>query len=465
MKKRLFVLLLVLSLLLTGCAGSTVLDLSEVESDPDRFVWGSRSDIDVSLGDVGLFYPKSSTLRYYDLDAQEEYILCGRANCLHTGEDCSAYFPKGMSGDSVDYVAQVGAYIYCVYESATQENWADATIPKSIMLLRIDPGDGTRTVLASFPTGYNVVEDQDTFLATSINTVGYCGGWAWFRLGMQQPNRLEGGELSYPQITGVELETGRTVALNEYNGWDYSILCQCPRHIYYERTRYTEPMLTEEEFYAQADDTGTATINGVVMEDYSDYELWFWRNIPREYEIIAYSMASGEKTVLFQGETIAVGSSYDVPYNIYGEYQCKALVKEILPDEEGIYSNDHHMGFSLMDVETGDTEPLFEVQNGSALAIAQGSMGNLVFSDGKFFYAENMNDETAEIWLYDFSTGENTFLFLDDRAITFRIYGQWNGGYFGKHKDHQYQEGYYWISQEDFFAGNLDAMIHYAVQN
>ena len=462
MKRKLSVLL-VLCLLLGGCASGGTLDLSQSASDPDRFVWGSLSDIDVSLGDVGLFYPSGSTLRYYDMEARQEYILCSRPNCMHMSDKCPAYFQRNITGDSADYVAQVGEYIYLTYNSTRADNWANTEIEKSIMLIRMDPNDGTRTILASYPTQLSAAQSPEDFFAYSIYDVGYCSGWAWFRLGMTQQSTMERNGLQYDQLTGVELATGKQVILNGYDDWQYSILSQCPEHLYYRRMRYTEHKLTWDEFFKLADETGVVTFEGMTMTEYQEYHSWFTQNIPREYEILSYSMETGETKVLFSGLTIKEQGYGGGPYSVLGEYNGRAFVEERVQDNEGGYSNSYHRRYFLLSPETGETEVLFESESVSALSVAQGHNASCVFPDGKFFQARNITEETAEIWLYDLSTGEERFLFTDDRRITFRIYGPYNGGYFGKHKDHQFQEGYYWISEEDFFAGNLDAMIHYDV--
>lgn len=465
MKQKLMCVILAISAvaMLTGCTPGGGLDLSQTEANPNRFVWGSLSDIDVSLGDVGLFYPSGSTLRYYDMEAKQEYILCSRPNCRHMSDDCPAYFQKNLAGDSADYVAQIGEYIYLTYNSATPDNWAETEVEKSIMLIRVNPNDGTRTILASWPTQLSAAQTQADFYAYSIRNVGYCGGWAWFCLGMTQQSSMERKGLQYDQITGVELATGKQVILNGGDGWEYSIVSQCMEHLYYRRLRDTEHQLTMDEFYELADEAGVVTIEGITMTEYHEYQTWFWQKKPREYELLSYSMETGEEKVLFSGLTIKEQGYGGGPYTVLGEYNGKALVEERVPDAEGGYSNSFHRRYFLLNPETGETEVLFESENAAALDIAQGHSANCVFPDGKFFHARNITEETAEIWRYDLSTGEELFLFTDDRLITFRIYGPYNSGYFGKHKDHQYQEGFYWISEEDFYAGNLDAMIHYDV--
>lgn len=149
-----------------------------------------------------------------------------------------------------------------------------------------------------------------------------------------------------------------------------------------------------------------------------------------------------------------------IPYRVVGEYNGKMLYEENLPDEAGQYSDPYHSAYYLMDLSTSEKELLLELKHGSTLWIAQGYHSNQVFPDGTLLYM-NYHEDKADIYSLDLNTGESTFLFTDDEAITFRIFGEYNGGFFGKHKDHQDDMRFYWISKEDFYAGNLDAAIMY----
>ena len=221
-------------------------------------------------------------------------------------------------------------------------------------------------------------------------------------------------------------------------------------------------MLPEEEFYKNRGEDGTVIIDGKAYESYEEYYGWHHGNTPDEYGVYAYHLETGESQLILEGISEFIQGRYRVPYKVYGEYNGKVLCSMYTQDEIGS-SADYYREVFLLNTTNGEREMLMQWKDGDFLSIAQGYAPNLVFADGTFFYADNMNGETADISVYDLNTGTSTHLFTDDAAITFRIFGEYKGGYFGKHKDHQYQEGYYWISKEDFYAGNLDAMIHYNV--
>lgn len=460
MKKRMFVLLLVLVLLLTGCGASSItLDLSGVKTDPERFVWGSVSVVngtllDVSLGDVGLFYPKENLLYYYDLESRQEYVLCGRANCMHNSTKCEAYFASDALGNGVGNVAQIDEYLYCTYcGSGTSE----------LALIRIDLRDGTRKTVASFSTANSVSasDDQNTFFAESFRQVDYCNGWAWFELQMGQRYRTDGSALYFKQITGVNLETGEVVALNGCDDWTWSLDHICPERIYFSRRRDAVDQVTEAEYFEQFGD-GPAEIDGMHFESYFEYWCWHCNETPDQYELYVYTIGTGETKQLWSGETIYVYSGQVTQTDVYGEFEGRALMQEFWADEDGNY-DENHTAYYLLDMETGEREYIDELLNGHVLALTN-NMGHAptwVLPDGTFLHMRNVEDGTCDIYAYNFNTGEERFLFNDDPNITFRIYGAYNGGHFGKHCDHQSDMTFYWISKEDFYAGNLEAMIQY----
>ena len=463
MKKKMFVLLLALALLLTGCgAGSVTLDLSGVKTDPERLVAGSFSDVDVSLGDVGLFYPLDNTLRYYDLEKREEYILCPRANCMHNSSDCIAYFASNLVGESAKGVAQIDQYIYCFYFGISLEDYANNS-PKAVQLLRIDPNKGTREAVASFPCAMIVAdgETDEQFYANGVSEISYCNGWAWCYLDMRQSYGLD-EQLDYSQLTGINLETGEVVALNGYDDLYYNFMMITADNVYYRTIRET-PQLTEAEWYDRFGDE-PGTIDGNSFDSWFDYWCWHVNHTTKEYCYYAYNIASGETTLLTRCGTVLVseigrGEWQSPPWYLEGVYDGRVLLKELVPDEAGAYAYYSHTAFSLLDPVTGEMERVEALDNTYSYSVY--TMGNNILSDGSYYYCKRTSADTIDVWLYNFSTGENRFLFTDNANWTFMIYGEYNAGYFGKHREHQYLEGYYWISKEDFLAGNLDAMVHY----
>lgn len=451
--------------LLAGCEDSingTLLDLTDIKTNPSRIIHGAQEDIDASLGDIGLFYSENCLLKYFDFTTEQAYILCSNANCTHKSEECSAYFERNVYGESACSVAQIDGYVYCTYVNAVLDSIDDPTAEKAIQLLQIDLSNGIRTVIASFPCVFNATEEDENFYATSISNVYYCNGHAWFSLSMQQRGTIDTPGLEYKQLTGVNLATGQVIALNGYDDYSYTIDNICVDTVYFSSKRDLVPMLTIEDYYELYASDGTVTIDGNVFTDYyMDYWVWHTNEYSDEYTIFAYHISTGSIETVYSNTTIKVENGQLPQLTVYGEWEGKLLCREFLSDEKGNYSSIYHAGLYLLDLTDGTKEEIVSFENGGALTVAQGTTGNLIFTDGTFFYAELTTKNTADIYVYDFNTRESTFLFTDDAAITFRIYGEHNDGFIGKHKDYQDDMSFYWISKEDFYAGNLDAAIKY----
>lgn len=475
-KSKMLILVIMASILLTGCGKATLLDLSEVQTDPRRAVNGSSTglgaSLTVSVGDVGLFYSQGNLLNFYDTDAKEDYVLCAQANCSHASEKCSAYFTQSVDFTAAESVAQIDGYLYCSHLTTNSSNRTDSKAVHEYQILRIDPSTGERKAVASFPRNPGGIPGhEDDFFASAIGGIDYCNGYAWFDLTMSQPVKAEDDAVSqsYTQVTGVNLETGEVIVLNGFDEYSYGLKLVGSDYVFYSRNRDTVPLLSEADFYALYEqDTGGATIDGKVFVSYYDYWMWQVTEYPDEETLYYYDLSTGEVHELYSGLTTKIGFTQCCLVEVEGEYDGKIMLREYIPEPNGEYVQGRDVKgrrcvLNMWDPSDGSKEVVAELERGSTLYIAQGSRINSFFADGTFFYLDNMNEETADIWRYDANTGISTYLFTDDVAITFRIFGEYNGGYIGKHKDHQANEGFYWISKEDFYTGNPDAMIHYDV--
>lgn len=419
----------------------------------NKYVYGSVPDLNVSLGDNGLYYSKGSLLRYYDMEKKQDYVLCGKANCTHLSETCCAFFPEGLYGDQPLGVAQIGTYVYCFHQDT-----------EGVRLYELDLTDWSRDVVAFFPSKRNVATDQpDEFYPTWVNAITdaeYCDGYAWTELHLTQQGE---NAKSYTQLIGINLETGEVIRLNDsYDESEYVFDCICHGFVYYSRMDYTEEMISFEEFYEQYGDE-PATIDGMFFENWDDYWYWFVNTIPREDQTYQYDVKNHTSTLFWSGFDVMTEYSQLPPVQVLGNYQGDTLWCEYLPDEEpgDEFFDIFHRRHYLRDAETGTDQLILETKDGATLAIAQGYHPSSILSDGTFLYLEYTGEETMDIYLFDLNTMESRFLFTDDRRGTFRIFGEYNGGFFGKHKDHQDDMRFYWISKEDFYAGNLDAAIMY----
>ncbi len=445
-----FVLLFVL-FYLTGCTNGIGLELSE-QHDPQRFIWGG-TDWNASIGEAGWFFVEGEQICFYDPNEKKDYILCSKANCSHDSDSCGAYFQLDRSEQGATGLIQAGRYLYLFRPNGRSfEALIDEEIEQTVDLVRVEPSTGQQKVVVSFPAAYDRAHPEDAYVS-SIGVVQYCNGWLWAEMSMTQ--RAGEDATDYSDIlVGIQLEREEIVYLNEFNSsCEVSLEMVGPERVYYRIRQYDVPPMPVYEFSRILAENGTVEHDGQSFIDYFEYCTWCWGQ-GRTFSYYIHEL---------DGETQLLGTHHGdnfIPWSIYGEYEDCVVIREyadgIRPGAEG-----QHFRVFLMNLETGERTDVLEIKAGGALDVAQGYDAGDVFSDGRMFYADNMTESSAEIYCYDFKTGESTYLFTDDPAITFRIFGQYNGGYIGKHKDHQDDGSYYWISEEDFFAGNLDAMVRH----
>lgn len=437
-KKGIITFWIITALLLYGCRHEESLRKGfqpELNSEQE-VILGSNEGLDVSFGADGFFYSEDSLVRYYDTDTGQSYVICSRANCHHNSDECLAYFPESFY-ISLDNVAEYNGYIYCTAPNL-KTGYAE--------LVRIAPDSGIRTVVAAFPSASMMYSadgsKESVYYCTDITAVYYCNDYALLSLWM-----FDGDASSYIQFTGVNLKTGNIVNLNDDDGWTYNLKCVCVDYIFFERIRYTDKMLDEDSYYSIYGGKNVQ-IEGHSFDSYMDYENWYWNNGEKEYDLLAYDF-EGKMTILEHGTYMQASP----PISIEGYYKGKVLLYEDI--DEGWATGI----MSLFDLDNLNKET--NIADGEPLWIAQGYYPNKIFSDGTFFYVNNMTDTQGDIYSYHMETGESEFLFTDDYRITFRIYASYRGGYVGKMMDAQDTMTFYWISKEDLLSGNLSAAVRY----
>ncbi len=501
--KKWFLGIVVLGIVL-GCmalfgksGGGTALDLSGLEYDPEQVIVGSENVSSPSEGTAGYFFEDGKLLRFYDFETEKTYILCGKANCMHTGEGCAAYVPGytvDLLGGTAKGVAQVGEYVYFAYLRTEQDETYGYKIPIAYDLVRMDPQTGARKTIVSFPALYHTrgtVTDEG-FYTENIDSVSYCNGWAWLNLTMTQPDPMENGvqtgePAEYGQLTGVNLETGDIVKLTDYTDESEGYVRESfelitPDTIYYSLTRASvKQILWQAELAKYTQEDGTVHIHGQVFDNVSAY--WEWcSDQPRTHEYYAYHVDSGETELLHTEQSVelfALGrnpelDSYRKPYmnqasRIWvasGVYQGRVLVGEYLANAQGEYWKDD-LAYYLYDLDTGEKTPIYETHNEypydtDGAILTDGG----ILPDGRIFYGLLTGADTIDIYEFDCNTDQARFLFADrysnkigEFMVTMFITQSWDGGFLGRHTVHQNNtqtNTMTWISEEDFYAGNFD---------
>ena len=74
------------------------------QTNEDAVVYGANGwGESYSVNDYGILYAKNNVVRYYDLDADETYALCDKANCLHLSDKCAAWYRDWTAVNGIAY--------------------------------------------------------------------------------------------------------------------------------------------------------------------------------------------------------------------------------------------------------------------------------------------------------------------------------------------------------------------------
>lgn len=425
-------MVILLATLLSGCEN----DFSGIANNPDTnsVIYGSYKDLNVSYGPDGLFYSEGSLVKYYDIAAEHSYILCSKTNCRHNSSVCNAWFDTKDEMSFIDGVGEIGNMVYCVYFN---------TDTMAYELYCLSPNEDTRKRIGSIPVFYyQDGSDNSPIFFSNLNNTYYCNGKAWLDFSVSCEDS------SYYIVAGIDLKTGNTCFVGENDGWQMDLSLITEKYLCFTKQRSVHPELTIDEYYKTYGE-GDAVIGDNVFKNYDDYWTWYTTsNTDTEY---AYWLYDIEKDEMYLIDSF-VSSSLHL---ILGFYDDHILSYD---SENDI---DHVVNINLYDVKTGEKTMLMKIENGSTLAIAQGYASNCVLDEGFFFYSKYIDSERTQIHKYNIKTGEDIFLFEDSRNITFRIFDEYEDGFFGKMIDKQDTMTFYWISYMDFYDGKLDNAVKY----
>lgn len=434
--------------LLSGCGRpDTVSESTNLLQETDEIVFGASEMYETySISDSGILYGKNNTIRYYDCEVDEEYILCSRVNCSHSNEECSAWYKSyGMAG-----IAYYKEKIWYLKENEKKNTWE---------LISMDVTGEEQQIKASLDIGDAV---GNSWILNTIHDVYYTDDKAvvcaeYVYVSDEMKDELNMNRMQY-QI--IELKDGTVTTVNEivHNTEEYSLEGISKDVLIFKVRENQMKMLTEKEFYqAYADGEFTKDAFSTEYEEdlYFEYtSKWYPANcIPIE-KYVSYDLKKREKTVL---EELSVMMTFDddgyqigeLPKYIFlGEYNDEFLVSE--PDWNSTFSR-----VFLWNVKNGSKEEVLSIKDGGTLSRETGCVSQNVYDDGKFLYCEYGNDDKAIVYQYDIQTETSRELFEDKRNITFRIINDTEEEFIGKrYTDYGYS--LYRINKEDYYAGKMD---------
>lgn len=422
----------------------------QIQAD-DPVVYGANGWGDsYSINESGILYGKDNTLRYYDINAGESYILCGKANCAHSDDECGAWF------DNVESVAGIALYNGKIYLSKKnpQKNTFD--------LISMNATGEEQKTLMSLEIG-NV--QNNSWVLASIEDTYYCSDYAIVGLNYNyvEDSLSQAENINCKQYLIVDLSSGETTAINERtkDSIEYKLVGVSEKNILFRKLSNEVSKFSETEFvqkYKDGDFKSESFFSNDLEQSYFDYvNKWYPANCKRTETYCYYDLESKKEIIL---EATDAKITYDengyqtgelAKYLIIGTYNDNYLVSE--PDWEN-----RSESISLWDIYNNHKTNILVLENGGTLAWEKGSAGLNIFDNGKFLYCIYKEGGEAEVHLYDLDSNKDQYLFSDNANISFRIIDDTQEFFIGKiYTDFGYEV--YKIRKDDYYRGYVDKAV------
>lgn len=433
--------------LFTGCSSEKDISAAAIQAETQMNpVLGADGLAETySVSNQGIVYAEDNHVKYYDFSDEESYILCGRVNCTHDSETCSAWCNS--------YIDTVGFALYqnnfYMFRKNPEENTYD--------LICMDATGNNQKVIAQIDIGK---AEEGAWIATRLYNVYYYGDMAWISVNYQYVTKKEEARECIVYM-GINLQDGKMTKVNEPILTDtdsvYSMEGIIKGKPVLLKRQANLKILSEKEFESEYESGAFAgEIEGKEDLYYNYLYIWYPRNCGYTDTYIVYDPISGEETILeIAPALMSFGEDGNVEsilpkYIFLGEYNGKLLCEE--PD----YTS--HERVFLWDIENENQEDILEVENGGIVAAESGSILSVLYDSSKFLYSINTEDGRAQIFEYDISKGENRGLFEDERNISFRIIREVQDSFIGKIYTLTatgMRHEIYMISKEDYYSGNI----------
>lgn len=297
--KNRFIILLVLSLLVTGCSPKINNDTIEV-IEKCKFI-----NIYNNVNDNGRFYESNGTTMYCDFNTFNSVPICAESNCTHTTSDCSA---RMVNGCPIEY----NGYIYYLKSesSITELKNGERQLTIKSKLYRISMETSELEVVSEFEgvdvhtdTGYVLNGDELYFTGSDLGaTLDVYGNIVTSNVGGTQficSVNLKSGEfVNYGVIYDgdKDFEMASHSRNSNIRGFSDSKI-----FIYYS---FIERKLTEKEIENEVDEfTGLGFEFDMNSKEIKQSEL----PPPRcadETVYVGYDIKSKKATVIYNGNTV-----------------------------------------------------------------------------------------------------------------------------------------------------------------
>ena len=452
--------------------------------DPNAVSKAGDNDSYAAIGENAWFYYDGHLVKYYDPTLKKSFVLCSRSNCLHTGRNCDAWFGNDAFGESaIVGVAAEDNYVYVLSTGETEGSF-DRERPVNYQIIRIDPSDGTRKVIAELNNSlYDKPGDgKESLINFDCGNVYVCNGILWLKdqLMSTPGETVDDADVRWTQNIGVDLNTGKTINIGSRD-YECRLLTMGSGYVTYVHDEYDDTVLSREEFYDLLTEKGRVEYNGSKYNDYTVYLNAVKRNNGATCKFYLYHLNDGTTEELFESTTVQVPAFIDPTViiqvsqkTVFGSHNDLLLIQEYLPDKKGEYSL-RHIRASLYNIKDRSLEQFFETDNGQMPSTMIDGLNGILADGSVIIYQYSEDGTKTEDWVYNVETKELKYIYTkDDVGYSFRPEGIWNGGFIGTvyqlngfpegaHGDY-FPMSYAWISREDYLSGNMNALVRYKIK-
>lgn len=466
-------LCLTCSLFLCSC-GSKHLTTSIPAAATDKVVVGvDELSLNFCITDQGMLYPMYNTIRYYDFETDNVYVLCDKANCRHSDESCGAWYDNPTS---IRGLALYGDFCYRFQKNTEKNTWD---------FIRMDLTGGNIKTLASLDIGDYSPDGR--WILSAISQAFYCGNTVWYSADYSYSEEKDGKSwhANSRVYGGISLTDGSIITLNEplNDGTVFQLQAVTMDKLLFMKRSPALPRLTPAGFseelekgtfgtdfdhISKSDETDYGTFYDSYYEYY--YFNWWPHHCEMTEEYILCSADTGEMSVLEtfpalydeneQGEIW----DYHSRYFFVGEYDGKLLV-DWTKWEEGEKSLEECRLY-LWDLEQNTKTAVCSFRGGIGFYGGDdGEYNTHIYDNSKFLYClyGEKDGDPMDFFEYDLETGESSEkLYELVYGGDFHVLGK-TSDMFIVRKPYELLDTYgyeaYKISKDDYYAGRLDKAI------
>lgn len=393
----------------------------------------------LNANETGIFYLDSDRMHYIDYDNKNDYILCSRADCKHTDENCGAYIAD--------------AFGFCAVEDSLFA-WVENPDGNTTDLLCMDMNGENRSVLTSISMGGHEVGEYE-LSQFNLSDVYYGFGKAYVTLTYYQVkpvSALTNNGFCKRQVVTIDLTTGEQSVLFEQEGVDLFFVLEI-QAISSESIVFTVSAAPEGE------GKDIDAFNEADNSQYSSYESYYSDMMTNmNFSAYYYSFEDSSLVQFWDSPCAPYYGDDGQPEAWYDAFFCLGWYNGSLLAcfETSTDSVTRTQTIQQYDPKTGLWNSMATLKNSGLVMYSFGTVGNYILDGDKVFYIhyDDEPETTGCICYYDLKTHQNKELYSDAWNVTFRFSGEYQDFFIGDMMVND-KHGVYLLRKEDYFSGDL----------